>query len=60
MRDLVANKRNRIPQTEVKVITIPHFESLRIEDLLTFAKQYPAVMLSLPIVEREILKLPRP
>ena len=60
MRDLVGNKRRRIPQTAIKVITIPHFDTLRIEDLLAFAKRHPVVMDALPVVEREILKLPRP
>jgi len=59
MSDLAAGRRRRIKETEVKVISIPHFEGLKIETMLEYAAQYPDVMQALPVVERERLRLPR-
>ena len=59
MRDLTSGKRIRIKSADVKTITIPHFERLKIETMLEFAAGYQPVMQALPIVKREIMKLPR-
>ena len=59
MRDIAAGKRFRILQTEVKQITVPFFKGLKIELMLEFARNYPQVINTLPMVEREIDRLPR-
>lgn len=43
----------------VKVITVPHFEGLKIETMLDYAATKPGVMEALPIIQREREKLPR-
>ena len=60
MADLAAGRRTRIKEVDVKHITIPYFEGLKIETMLEYAGMYPKVMKALPSVERERLKLPRP
>jgi len=59
MRDLVAGKRKRIKETEVKYINIPQFDGLKVEKFLEYAADKPGVMEAFPILERERLKLPR-
>ena len=62
LRDLASGKRTMIKCTEVRVIiNIPHYESLRVDDLLKFAKEWKdgLNLKALPEVEGEILKLPR-
>ena len=59
MADLVAGRRKRIKQVDVKHITVPFFEGLKIETMLEYAAQYPEVMQALPMVQREREKLPR-
>jgi len=59
MKDLAAGKRKRIKQVEVKVITIPFFEGLKIEAMLEYAATKPQVMDCLPMVKRERERLPR-
>ena len=59
MRDIVAGKRTRIKEAKVKTINIPHFEGLTVEKFLAYAADKPEVMMALPILERERLKLPR-
>ena len=59
MRDLCANKRLRIKSDSIKHIVIPQFDGLTIEDLLSYASNYPEVLRSLPISHKEIRKLPR-
>ena len=44
MRDLTSGKRRRIKSADVKTITIPHFERLKIETMLEFAANYQQVM----------------
>ena len=44
---------------DVKVINVPHFEGLSVEDMLAFAEQYPDVMRAFPIVRKEVEKMPR-
>jgi hypothetical protein len=44
MRDLTSGKRIRIKSADVKTITIPHFERLKIETMLEFAANYQQVM----------------
>ena len=41
MADLAAGKRRRIKEVDVKVITVPHFEGLKIETMLEYAAQHP-------------------
>ena len=60
MRDLAAGRRRRIKEVNVRHITIPHFEGLKIETMLDYASIFPEVMEALPTVERERMKLPRP
>ena len=60
MRDLAAGRRRRIKEINVKHITIPHFDGLKLETMLMYAAMVPEVMESLPTVEREREKLPRP
>ena len=43
MRDLMSNKRCIIKSKEVKFISIPHFEGLKIETMLQFASGYEEV-----------------
>ena len=60
MRDLVAGKRRLIKATDVKHIAVPFFEGLSIETMIEWAKGQPGnVMQALPIVQREIERLPR-
>ena len=60
MRDLVSGKRKMIRQAEVKVISVPFFEGLSIANMLEWAKSRPeGVMEALPLVQREVEKLPR-
>jgi len=61
LRDLCSNKRRRIHCDDVKVIQLPHFKGLKIEELLGWAEQHNngVAMQALPEVRQEILKLPR-
>ena len=61
LRDLCANKRRRVHCDNVKVIQLPHFQGLKIEELLNWASQHDngAAMEALPSVHKEIEKLPR-
>ena len=59
MRDIVAGKRTRLKEAKIKHITIPQFEGLTVEKFLIYAAAKPEVMMALPILERERLKLPR-
>ena len=59
MRDLASGKRLRILGTEVKYINVPQFEGLTIKDILKFGQQYIDVNKALPIVPKEVDKLPR-
>jgi len=43
----------------VKVLPVPQFEGLTINDMLDYARQDSKVMECLPAAEGEILKLPR-
>ena len=53
MRDLVIGKKIRIKDTDVKHITVPHFEGLEVEIMLDYAESKPFVMACLPAVKRE-------
>ena len=59
MRDLCSGKRRRIDGKDVKHIMVPQFEGLAIKHMLTFGFKYDPVQDALPIVEKEVLKLPR-
>ena len=60
MADLAAGRRRRIREVDVKHITVPHFEGLKIETMLEYASQFDEVMQALPAEAREREKLPRP
>ena len=60
MRDLVAGRRHMIKTDCVKTINVPFFEGLSIEKMLAWAAKRPEkVMDALPVVKREVDKLPR-
>ena len=59
LREVASNKRKVIYAKDVKHISIPHFEGLKIEAMLDWARQYPEVLRALPSEEREIKKLHR-
>ena len=61
LRDLCASKRKIIKCDDVKVIQLPHYEGLSIENILDFAQGYDngSVMRALPESKDEVLKLPR-
>ena len=59
LRDLASGKRTRISCDDVRVYQIPQYEGLTTEDILNFSKRYPEVALALPIIDREVKKLPR-
>ena len=61
LRDLCSKKRTKIHCDDVKVIQLPHFPGLKIDDLVQFAetKAEGKAMQVLPVARKEILKLPR-
>ena len=44
MRDLVSGARTKIKESDVKQITVPYFEGLKIEKFLEYAADKPNVM----------------
>ena len=61
LKDLVGNQRRLVLSGDVSHVTLPLFEGLYIDDLLTFARGFNngEIMQCLPSVEKEINKLPR-
>ena len=59
LRDLASGRRRIIRCEDVKVFQAPMYDGLAIKNMLTFAKNYPEVVETLPLEEREIDKLPR-
>ena len=59
MRDLCSGSRRRIYGKDVKHLNVPHFEGLTIKNMLAFGNNFDKVRESLPIVEKEVHKLPR-
>ena len=60
MRDLIAGKRRMIKTDEVRTINVPFFEGISIDSMLNWAAAQPQdVMQAFPIVQREVLKMPR-
>ena len=55
----MSGKCTRIKSKDIKHIIIPCFDGLIVKEMIKFAKGYPEVMKALPIVEKEIEKLPR-
>ena len=55
----MSGKCTRIKSKDIKHIIIPCFEGLSIKELMQFARKYSKVMKALPVVEKEIEKLPR-
>ena len=55
----MSGKCTRIKSKDIKHIIIPCFDGLIVKEMIKFAKGYPKVMKALPIVEKEIEKLPR-
>ena len=58
MISLIA-KEKLIKCENVKVLPVPQYEGLTIKNMLAFAEDKKEVMRALPMVEHEILKLPR-
>jgi len=61
LRELADGKRRKIKCNDVKVIQLPYYDGLSIQDILEYATGYDngKAMEALPIVQKEILKLPR-
>ena len=61
LRDLVSNRRKIVRCEDVKVLQVPHFEHLSIEDILEFASSHNGgvAMMALPESRKEVTKLPR-
>jgi len=61
LRDLCAGKRKIIKCDAVKVIQLPHYEGLNIDEIVYFAKGYQngVAMRALPEDKKELAKLPR-
>ena len=59
LRDMARNHRTHIKNTNLRVIHMPQYEGLTLDDLYDEAKKHPTVMRALPEVEKEIKKLPR-
>ena len=56
---MASGSRKAIKCSDVKDISIPHFEGLTVDAMLFHAKNWPAVAKALPVELREIEKLPR-
>jgi hypothetical protein len=56
---LASGKRRPIKCSDVKDISLPHFEGLTVDAMLHHAKNWPAVGMALPIEPREVEKMPR-
>ena len=59
LRELASGKRKIVYAKDVKYISIPHFEGLKIEAMIEWGSQYPDVVRALPSVDREVKKLHR-
>ena len=49
LRDIEAGDRTLILSKDIKHISVPNFKDLTIEKMVAFARDYPEVMLALPI-----------
>ena len=61
LRDIASGKRTMIKCDDVKIIQLPSYEGLTIEDFLEFAADAKGgkALKALPEVQKETLKLPR-
>ena len=59
LRDLIGNKRRKIWGKDVVHLSIPQYEHLGIKEFIEYAEEHPAAMQALPMVMKEIKKLPR-
>jgi len=61
LRDLCSGKRKIIKCDEVKVIQLPYYEGLSVEEMVAFAEDHNngKAMLALPATMKEVLKMPR-
>ena len=59
LREIASNKRKIVYAKDVKFISIPHYEGLKIEAMIEWGNQYPDVVRALPSVAREVKKLHR-
>ena len=62
LRGLANGTRTRIKCTDVKVINVPMFEGLSVDDILNWVKNQPTkdrILRALPEEEKEIRKMPR-
>ena len=59
MRDLCSGERKKIFGKDVKYINVPQYDGLDIKQIKKFGQQYVDVNKALPVVNKEIDKLPR-
>ena len=59
MRDIISGQRRLIKGTDVKHLSVPQYEALTIEQFLTYANGFDAVMQAFPTEYKECKKLPR-
>ena len=50
---MACGKRSHIKSVDVKVIEIPHYEGLTIEEMLEKAEAIPDVLRALPLIKKE-------
>ena len=58
LRDLLSGKRSKILAKNVKHISVPQFEGLKIEAMLNYAWGFDEVMKAFPVSRKEQEKLP--
>ena len=51
LRDLASGKREMIMADNVKFISVPNYDGLRINEMFEFAKNYPRALNSLPAIQ---------
>ena len=61
LRDLCSNKRTKIKCDAVKIIQLPHYEGITIEDIVEWAADHKdgIALKALPENKKELMKLPR-
>lgn len=59
LRDLASGEREMIMADDVKFISVPFFDGLRVQSIFKFAQNHPRALKALPVAE-EWYKLRRP
>ena len=59
LRDLVAGTRTKIKGKDVFYLNVPQYEHLGIKEFIEYASEHPKAMRALPMIMKEIKKLPR-